>query len=196
VAAAKRERERVEAEAAAKRERARLEADAAAKRERQRLEAEAEAKRLRLEAEAARAAAEQARLEAEAAERERVRLLQEAELEVEIDLDRDPFADFRPEAEEQRHSLLRLMPLTNWATPQQGRRGAQAQSARHDDLHELMEGLALPAHVAAVTYASGCRIRRVRVPAVRATPRKGPARPVILSKRALEEVRCEGRTGR
>jgi hypothetical protein len=156
-------------------------------RERERLAAEAEAERLRLEAEAARAAAEAARMEAEAAERERLRV-QQQEVEFEVDLDRDPFAEFRPEAEEARRSLLRLMPLTDWATPQPGRRTA-AEAPPQDDLHDLMEGLALPAHVAGVTYASGCRIRRVRVPAVRTAPRKGTTRPVILSKKALDEAR-------
>jgi hypothetical protein len=81
------------------------------------------------------------------------------------------------------------MPLTDWAQVQPGRRQTPAATAQENDLHELMEGLALPAQVASVTYASGCRIRRVRVPAARTAPRKGTARPLILSKRALEEVR-------
>jgi len=148
---------------------------------------------LRLEAETA--AVERARAEAAAALRLRQQA-QETEVEFEIDLDRDPFADFRPETEEQRKSLLRLMPLTDWARFENGRRPASPTVAKEDDLHDLMEGLDLPAHVAGVTYARGCRIRRVRVPAPRAAPRKGNPRPVILSKRALAEVREEKRTGR
>jgi hypothetical protein len=51
-----------------------------------------------------------------------------------------------------------------------------------------MEGLSLPPQVAAVSYARGCRIRRVRVPASTA-PRPQGAPPIILSKRALDQVR-------
>jgi hypothetical protein len=84
------------------------------------------------------------------------------------------------------------MPLSEWATLQQ-RRPPSDTASREDDLRHLMEGLALPEHVAGVGYASGCRIRRVRVPAARSAPRKGTARPVIVSKRALEEVRSANR---
>jgi len=51
----------------------------------------------------------------------------------------------------------------------------------------------VPAHVAGVTYASGCRIRRVRVPAARPVPRGRNAKTLIVSKRALDEVRAGNR---
>jgi hypothetical protein len=57
------------------------------------------------------------------------------------------------------------------------------------ELRDLMDNLALPAHVAGVTYGQGCRIRRVRVPALQDSPRSKTTRPVILSKRALQEAR-------
>jgi hypothetical protein len=56
-------------------------------------------------------------------------------------------------------------------------------------LRDLMDDLALPPHVAGVTYAQGCRIRRVRVPALPDSARGKTTRPVILSKRALQEAR-------
>jgi len=202
-AAAKRERERREAEAATKRERERLEAEAAAKRERERLEAEAAAKRERerLEAEAA-AERERVRVAAEAAEQERVRQEAEArarreaddDVELEIDLDHDPFADFRSEGQAQARALLNLMPVTAWARVGDGKRQA-SESARTDDVQDLMAGLSIPPHVAAVAYARGCRIRRVRVPAPRPAARTRMSRPVILSKRALAEARNDQQSG-
>src|SRR5262249_21395865 len=149
-------------EEAARRERERVEAEAAAKRERERVEAEARAaEEARLSAEAA---AERERLEAEARQRERKRV--EAEGEIEVDLDSDVLADFHPDADERRSSLLRLMPLNEWAKFE-SRKPAPADEDRQDDLRELIDGLDLPTEVAAISYAGGCRIRRVRVPAAR-----------------------------
>jgi hypothetical protein len=170
-------------EAAAKLEQERLEAEA----ERERLKQAAEREFLRLEAEAV---AERARLAAAAAERERL----EAEVEYEVNLDQDPFADFRPESEESRQSLLRAMPVSQWAKREETRQ--LASEIAQDEVHNLIEGLALPPHVAGVTYARGCRIRRVRVPAARPAPRSRNAKTVIVSKRALEEARAENRSGR
>jgi hypothetical protein len=52
-----------------------------------------------------------------------------------------------------------------------------------------MRGLLVPPAIAAITYGTGCRIRRVKVKA--AAPRRktanGPV--IILSKRLLEVVR-------
>jgi len=62
----------------------------------------------------------------------------------------------------------------------------------------ILDNLNLPAPVAAVTYASGCRIHKVRVPSeprkakgkTRAKGTNDPDAPVIiLSRKALEEVR-------
>jgi hypothetical protein len=57
------------------------------------------------------------------------------------------------------------------------------------ELRDLMAGLALPPHVAGVTYARGCRIRRVRVPALSGSSRTKSSHPIILSRRALEDSR-------
>jgi hypothetical protein len=213
-AAAKRERQRLEAEAAAERERQRLEAEAAAKRERQRLEAEAaaERERQRLEAEAA-AERERQRLEAEAAaEREREHLEEElqrataaleasqlerdTDVEIEIDLDADvtgqaeadDFAAFREGHDELVAGILTRIPVTAWARVDAPPAAPPPDVDFTDDFGELLARLMLPEGVAAVRYAEGCRIRRVRVPAAS----KAPARtkgPVILSRRALDELR-------
>ena len=61
-----------------------------------------------------------------------------------------------------------------------------------DEIRELMAGLSVPPQVAGVTYGRGCRIRRVRVPASTAPRVQGGARPLILSKRALNQARAEG----
>jgi len=93
--------------------------------------------------------------------------------------------------------LLQLMPLAVWAKIEPRHASADAPP-QENDLHDLIEGLAVPPNVAAISYAGGCRIRRVRVPAARTAPKKGArgARPVILSKRALDAVRSETRSGR
>ena len=101
--------------------------------------------------------------------------------------------DFRPEAEERHQALLRLMPLSGWAKLEGPRRSTPEAAAQENDLHDLMEGLAVPPNVAGVTYASGCRIRRVRVPAARPAPRGRNAKTLIVSKRALDEVRAGNR---
>jgi hypothetical protein len=58
-----------------------------------------------------------------------------------------------------------------------------------DELRHLMAGLSVPAHVASVGYARGCRIRRVRVPGGKDRRRGETPGPVILSRRALDEQR-------
>ena len=52
----------------------------------------------------------------------------------------------------------------------------------------MIAGLAVPPQVAGVSYASGCRIRRVRVPAS-AAPRVQGSPPVILSTQSLADKR-------
>jgi hypothetical protein len=74
-----------------------------------------------------------------------------------------------------------------WAPREAPAKSAQSVSPG-DPLRDLIAGLSLP-HVAGVRYASGCRIRRVRVP-VAAPPRARGARPVIVSRRALDEARA------
>ncbi len=79
------------------------------------------------------------------------------------------------------------MPLSVWARTENGNgNGNGHEPAVEDDLQGLMAGLRVPATVAAVTYPRGCRIRRVRVKAPKATGKTGEKRrPVILSRRAL-----------
>jgi hypothetical protein len=43
--------------------------------------------------------------------------------------------------------------------------------------------------VSCVTYARGCRIRRVRVPGNKTAAARGAQQTVILSRRALDEAR-------
>jgi hypothetical protein len=194
--AAKREKARLEAEAAAaERERLHLAAEAA-KHEKARLEAEAAEERQRLHLAAEAAKHERARLEAEAAAaRERLRRDEAARI-ADDDSDvqdgrggryggTDAFADFRIEADERRRSLLSLLPMAFWAPREAPKKSAQAAEA--DTLRDLIAGLSLP-HVAGVRYATGCRIRRVRVP-VEAPPRARGTRPVIVSRRVLDDAR-------
>ena len=192
VAAAERERVRLEAVAAAERERVRLEAEAAAAREQERLEAAAEVER------------EQRRIEEAAAARVRARTEREKQVMEAVAAARaaDPFAEFRIGPNET-PSLLRLMPLAFWARrestaaerrlPVAGLTAAPpAAETPADELRDLMAGLSLSPQVAGVSYGRGCRIRRVRVPASAAIPRMQGAGPVIVSKRALEQVRAGG----
>jgi CheY-like chemotaxis protein len=92
-------------------------------------------------------------------------------------------------------SLLRLMPLAMWARAEieKGSRHVvaidEAERTVNDELRDLMSRLAVPANVVGVSYARGCRIRRVRVPAGAEGQQQDVPGPVILSKRALEERR-------
>jgi hypothetical protein len=209
-AAAELERERIRLEAArqkAEAERMKEEAERvrlAAEREAERLreEAQREAERLRAEAEeqAERARAEEAISAAKTQEEARQR--REAEKARKRAAERarrhnqvmqDAFAEFRDDPVERPRGAVRLVPLALWA--RFDRTDASAQETERDELRELMKGLSVPPHVASVSYARGCRIRRVRVPAsAQAAKGKGPSGPVILSRRALDEARTGGGT--
>ncbi|MEO8078475.1 MAG: hypothetical protein ABI818_19260 [Acidobacteriota bacterium] len=208
-AAAERKRLQLAAEAARK-EQARLAAEGAAERERFRVAAQASTNgQARLEAEAARR--EQIRLEDEAAtDRETRRLTSEAAARERRqhsnavdpmadderedlsgpaghrDHDGDAFADFRIGADARRAPLLSL-PLAFWTSSKAPAKPAQS-AAGGDPLRDLIAGLSL-ALVAGVRYGSGCRIRRVRVPAAD-PPRMRGARPLIVSRRLLDETRA------
>lgn len=90
---------------------------------------------------------------------------------------------------------LRLAPLAMWARSEAAapasKKNAPPEEPRtvSDELRNLMSTLAVPPHVAGVSYARGCRIRRVRVPGGKDKRRGATPGPVILSKRALEEAR-------
>ena len=107
----------------------------------------------------------------------------------------DQFAEFREDFERVVPEVFRLMPLTAWTRTEnwnQAGRDDDSADGERDDLRELFAGLALPPQVAGVTYAEGCRIRRVRVPGGKVTPRGGD-QTVIVSKRALDEARAAHR---
>jgi hypothetical protein len=84
-------------------------------------------------------------------------------------------------------------PLSMWVWRADHGDTAAAASMPADDFHGLVDRLNLPAAVAAVRYASGVRIRRVKI-----TPGTKPAkgkhdesRVIILSRKLLKAVRAE-----
>jgi hypothetical protein len=92
-----------------------------------------------------------------------------------------------PEAPAARKAPVNLGPLATWARLE---RKSEEERKPGSDMREIIERLAVPPHIAGVSYARGVRIRRVRVAGVR--DRKRPADqtgPVILSRRALAESR-------
>ena len=216
-AQARAERERREREEAARR---RLEAEARAERERRereeaerlRLEAEAEAERAereRLEREAAEreriAAAERAarqKAEAEAAARARQTRRKVAAAVKQyggppalVGLSKPPdgadrYAEFRDGYDEFRSGVLRLVPLAMWARAERQPATDRSEPTSKDDLQAIMSRLSMPPQVAGVYYPRGCRIRRVRVPAGGAAPRKY-AKPLIVSRKALDNKSVE-----
>jgi hypothetical protein len=193
------ERHRLEAERVRQEaERLRLEAEREAERLREQAQREAERLRAQAEEEAERARAEEAITAAKTQEEARQR--REAENARKRSAERarrhnqvmqDAFAEFRDDPVERPRGAVRLVPLAVWA--RFDRTDASAQETERDELRELMKGLSVPPHVASVSYARGCRIRRVRVPASeKATRGRGPSGPVILSRRALDEARTGG----
>ncbi len=80
----------------------------------------------------------------------------------------------------------KLGPLASWARAE----GRVAETPTPTgDLRGLLSGLAVPPAVAGVGYAAGCRIRRVRVAPAREGGASRTKGAVILSKRALAEIR-------
>lgn len=97
-----------------------------------------------------------------------------------------PFADFKAVITGTgADSIFRNMPITAWARPAAL---PAATSPEQDETVTLLARLGLPVDVSGFAYPRGCRIRRVRVPAP-AEPPAAVSGPVILSKRALEEIR-------
>jgi hypothetical protein len=82
----------------------------------------------------------------------------------------------------------RLGPLASWARSENG---AHAFVEPTGELRSMLAGLAVPLSVGSVSYGCGCRIRRVRVRPLGDgdTPQVDGA--VILSKRALAELRSQ-----
>ena len=93
-------------------------------------------------------------------------------------------------------AVLRLMPLAIWARQESSDAPShkvvepqETPRTAAEELRGLMAGLAVPPQVAAVSYARGVRIRRVRVPGGRERRRGETPGPVILSRRLLDEQR-------
>ena len=98
----------------------------------------------------------------------------------------------RPTARTENADDKRLAPLAMWARADEGMEYDIEQVLPGEPLAHLpglMAGLRLPEHVAAVRYASGCRIRRVRVAPGPEKPRGDKRQVVIVSKKALRELR-------
>ena len=81
----------------------------------------------------------------------------------------------------------RLGPLAGWARTEPSRK-AKPEVVTSDDVRALISALAVPPAVASVTYARGCRIRRVRVPPAPEHDSESFG-TVILSRRILTEQR-------
>jgi len=81
----------------------------------------------------------------------------------------------------------RLGPLAGWARKEPTKK-AKPEAVTADDVRALISSLAVPPAVASVTYARGCRIRRVRVPAAGHDSSESFG-TVILSRRILAEQR-------
>lgn len=205
------ERKRLEAEALVERERAerrRIEEEAAAERERAAVERERAAAERELAAAAERerqAALERAREAAEAERKEQAAKERAAQRKKTRRAARagqggdgaanaplvtsDHFAEFREEYDHVGPGVFRHMPLAGWARTDHPAMAPESEPAPPDDLRELMNAWKLPPHISGVTLPRGCRIRRVRVPAAAGVQKERGARPVIVSRRALDEAR-------
>ena len=83
------------------------------------------------------------------------------------------------------------MPLSLWARSETTAKPApETRAEGHNDLQDLIAGLSVPPQVAVITYPRGCRIRRVRVRAVRTPEDAGSRQALIVSKRALQANRA------
>jgi hypothetical protein len=81
----------------------------------------------------------------------------------------------------------RLGPLARWARVEP--RKTKDAPVGADDVRALIASLSVPDSVAWVSYARGCRIRRVRVPPAAESDPADSLGAVILSRRALAEQR-------
>jgi hypothetical protein len=98
----------------------------------------------------------------------------------------DPFAEIRAVVVGTNpDSVFQKMPITAWARPSRPAEGAKPEQ---DDAVALLTRFRLPVDVAGFAYPSGCRIRRVRVPALDEHLHAASG-PVIVSKRTLEDLR-------
>ncbi|HEV3486952.1 MAG TPA: hypothetical protein VG106_16185, partial [Vicinamibacterales bacterium] len=104
------------------------------------------------------------------------------------------FAEFSEEHEKLQAGILGLDCLDAWARRDRRAASVETERVESDELSELFAALTIPAPVASVGYPGGCRIRRVRVPPdPSAKPAGKKGQPVILSRRALDEMRSANR---
>ena len=122
--------------------------------------------------------------------------------EAEEDSDAWQSSDTPPQASPRhapREPRPRLAPLSMWAHSVGGSSDSRATEDREQDyLRELLSGLDIPPHIAAVSYPTGCRIRRVRMtkgPNGRRPKPKANEPVVILSRRALGRTTEDGGPG-
>jgi hypothetical protein len=87
-----------------------------------------------------------------------------------------------------RDDLERLGALAGWAHSE-APRAAKAAPVTSDDVRALISSLAVPSAVASVSYPSGCRIRRVRVPVSPDGDGGEGAGPALLSRRSPADQR-------
>lgn len=100
----------------------------------------------------------------------------------------EPFADFRAVVSGTSiDSIFKLMPITSWARPERPR--PVETTDEQEEALALLARLKLPVPVSGFVYATGCRIRRVRVPSIADQHAGSVSGPVIVSRRALEELR-------
>jgi CheY-like chemotaxis protein len=121
------------------------------------------------------------------------------ETEIAVPLEAAPGRDTDRPSKRRRNTiapatLLRLTPLAMWARTEAEQRAPKSSQAAEpktaaDELRNLMANLAVPPHVAGVSYGRGCRIRRVRVLGGKERRRADAPGPVILSRRTLERQR-------
>jgi hypothetical protein len=98
-----------------------------------------------------------------------------------------PASPSRASRENRSGGTRRVVPLAIWAHAQADEPETEAEP---NDLRALLACLAVPAGIAAVSFPTGCRIRRIRVaPPARPTSATTPDRnTIILSRRLLREL--------
>jgi hypothetical protein len=101
----------------------------------------------------------------------------------------DPFSDFRASViGASAESVFRFMPIEGFARTSRASAATQPPQFT-DEALGLMQGLKVPLHVAGFEYPRQCRIRRVRVLASADDQLIEAPGPVIVSRRALGELR-------
>jgi hypothetical protein len=105
----------------------------------------------------------------------------------------DPELDELPDSPAPTTALGRNpRPLSMWAwriVDETRKTPPKANGIAPDDFRGLVAGLRIPPAIAAVRYATGARIRRVRVSPAANQPKHDGAQVIILSRKLLNSVR-------